>query len=151
MNRLQLVNVAIDIPFFLYDERVENTDFHERALRFNLLRYRRNESKTNLGGAPPYFFKWIHVDEYEPHYDKPRLASYVGLETVLDFGKYHLICRSLTSAQLRLGSAPLRLGYDTRDLYVCLYNSLRLKPRSTIRISVRSIYVCVYKAKFNVF
>ena len=91
MNRLHLVNASVDIPFFIYDDDVENEYFNERSFRFNILRCRRNESKTNLEGAPPYFFKWVHIDEYDEHYDKPCLRQYVGLETVLKTGSYELV------------------------------------------------------------
>ena len=89
MDRLRLVNANMDIPLGLYGPN----SFDELDMRHSLLFHRQRENKRSLEGAPPYYYRWIHRDEWEEHYDMPRLQSYMSIDMIhiSKCHKYHLI------------------------------------------------------------
>ena len=90
MSRLYLINSTMDVPIHVFKNTRNDDGYFERAFRLELLQRRMIESRHS-DGTPPYFYRWIHIEEYEKHYDKPDLAAYVGLLTVMKYGSYELI------------------------------------------------------------
>ena len=90
MSRLYLVNSTLDVPIHVFKDKREDDGYFERAFRLELLQHRAIESR-HRDGTPPYFYRWINIREYGKHYDKPDIAAYVGLKTIMEFGSYELI------------------------------------------------------------
>ena len=85
-----MINSTLDVPIHVFKNTRNDDGYFERAFRLELLQRRMIESRHS-DGTPPYFYRWIHIEEYEKHYDKPDLTAYVGLLTVMKYGSYELI------------------------------------------------------------
>ena len=79
MNRLHFINTTRTVPMTLY----EDGDLPEIRMRKILLGYRFRAEINSIEGAPELFFRWVHLDEWSEHYDKPCLANYSSITSVM--------------------------------------------------------------------
>ena len=79
MDRLALVNTTRTIPMTLY----QPGDLPEINMRKILLGYRFRAEIRSTDGAPELFFRWVHLDEWMQHHDKPSLQNYGSITSVM--------------------------------------------------------------------
>ena len=79
MDRLALINTTRTVPMTLYD----SDDLPEVRMRKILLGYRFRAEVSSTDGAPELFFRWVHLDEWREHHDKPCLHNYGSLTEVM--------------------------------------------------------------------
>ena len=79
MDRLALINTTRTVPMTLYD----SDDLPEVRMRKILLGYRFRAEVGSTDGAPPSFFRWVHLDEWREHHNKPCLHNYGSVTEVM--------------------------------------------------------------------
>ena len=79
MDRLALINTTRTVPMTLY----EDGDLPEVRMRKILLGYRFRAEIMSTDGAPELFFRWVHLDEWREHHDKPCLHNYASITEVM--------------------------------------------------------------------
>ena len=79
MDRLALINTTRTVPMTLY----KSGDLPEISMRKILLGYRFREEVRSTDGAPELFFRWVHLDEWREHHDKPSLQNYGSITSVM--------------------------------------------------------------------
>ena len=79
MDRLALINTTRTVPMTLYD----SDDLPEVRMRKILLGYRFRAEVGSTDGAPEQFFRWVHLDEWREHHDKPCLHNYGSVTEVM--------------------------------------------------------------------
>ena len=79
MDRLALINTTRTVPMTLY----EDDDLPEVRMRKILLGYRFRAEVKSTDGAPELFFRWVHLDEWREHHDKPCLSNYGSITEVM--------------------------------------------------------------------
>ncbi len=80
MERLHLINTTRTVPMTLYDDDV----LPESRMRKILLGYRFRAELNSIDGAPELFYRWVNVDEWREHHDKPCLHNYGSLLHVMN-------------------------------------------------------------------
>ena len=79
MDRLALINTTRTVPMTLYD----SDDLPEVRMRKLLLGYRFRYEVRSTDGAPQSFFRWVHLDEWREHHNKPCLHNYGSVTEVM--------------------------------------------------------------------
>ena len=79
MYRLALINTTRTVPMTLY----KSGDLPEINMRKILLGYRFREEIRSTEGAPELFFRWVHLNEWMDHHDKPSLNNYGSITEVM--------------------------------------------------------------------
>ena len=80
MDRLALINTTRTVPISLY----EYGDLPEPRMRKILLGYRFRAAISSTDGAPELFFRWVHLNEWREHHDKPCLDNYGSITIVME-------------------------------------------------------------------
>ena len=80
MDRLALINTTRTVPISLY----KYGDLPEPRMRKILLGYRFRAAISNTDGAPELFFRWVHLNEWREHHDKPCLDNYSSITIVME-------------------------------------------------------------------
>ena len=79
MDRLALVNTTRTVPMILY----KSGELPEINMRKILLGFRFREEVRSTDGAPELFFRWVHLDEWMDHHDKPSLRNYGSISEIM--------------------------------------------------------------------
>ena len=79
MDRLALVNTTRTVPMSLY----EPGDLPEINMRKILLGFRFRRAIRSTDGAPELFHRWVHMDEWMDHHDKPSLRNYGSITEIM--------------------------------------------------------------------
>ena len=79
MDRLALVNTTRTVPMILY----KSGDLPEINMRKILLGFRFREEVRSTDGAPELFYRWVHMDEWIDHHDKPSLRNYGSISEIM--------------------------------------------------------------------
>jgi len=79
MDRLALINTTRTVPLSLY----KSGDLPEINMRKILLGFRFREEVRSTDGAPELFYRWVHMDEWIDHHDKPSLRNYGSISEIM--------------------------------------------------------------------